>query len=103
MKTAHGQGGWQMVHTWHAGADCTNPAVAIGVRASGEKAWFGWPNVPEVETQVTAWYEAKSLDEEKAAIRRLNKAPLHNVVYAPTRFFPRYQAPPPNITRHLQV
>jgi peptide/nickel transport system substrate-binding protein len=92
MKTAPGQGGWQMFHTWHSGADCTNPAVAIGVRASGEKAWFGWPNVPEVETQVTAWYEAKSLDEEKAAIRRLNKAALDNVVYAPTGFFLGYQA-----------
>jgi peptide/nickel transport system substrate-binding protein len=92
MKTAPGQGGWQMFHTWHSGADCINPAVAIGVRASGEKAWFGWPNAPEVETQVTAWYEAKSLDEEKAAIGRLNKAALDNVVYAPTGFFLGYQA-----------
>jgi peptide/nickel transport system substrate-binding protein len=92
MKTPPGQGGWQMFHTWHSGADCINPAVAIGVRASGEKAWFGWPNVPEVETQVTAWYEAKSLDEEKAAIRLLNKAALDNVVYAPTGFFLGYQA-----------
>src|SRR3984893_4149438 len=92
QKTPPGQGGWQMFHTWHSGADCTNPAVAIGVRASGEKAWFGWPNVPEVETQVTAWYEAKTLDEEKAAIRQLNKAALDNVVYAPTGFFLGYQA-----------
>src|SRR5712692_1795525 len=92
MKTAPGQGGWQMFHTWHSGADCINPAVAIGVRASGEKAWFGWPNAPEVETQVTAWYEAKSLDEEKAAIGRLNKAALDSVVYAPTGFFLGYQA-----------
>src|SRR3984893_17196382 len=78
VKTRPGQGGWQMFHTWHSGADCINPAVAMGVRASGEKAWFGWPNAPEVETQVTAWYEAKSLDEEKAAIGRLNKAALDN-------------------------
>jgi peptide/nickel transport system substrate-binding protein len=48
--------------------------------------------VPEVEAQVTAWYEAKSLDEEKAAIRRLNKAALDNVVFAPTGFFLGYQA-----------
>src|SRR5713101_6183328 len=98
MKTAPGQGGWQMFHTWHSGADCINPAVAIGVRASGEKAWFGWPNAPEVETQVTAWYEAKSLDEEKAAIGRLNKAALDSVVYAPTGFFLGYQAWRRNVT-----
>jgi peptide/nickel transport system substrate-binding protein len=92
MKTPPGQGGWQMFHTWHSGADCINPAVAIGVRASGEKAWFGWPDVPAVEAEVTAWYAAKTLDEEKAAIGRLNKAALDSVVYAPTGFFLSYQA-----------
>jgi peptide/nickel transport system substrate-binding protein len=92
MKTPPGQGGWQMFHTWHSGADCINPAVAIGVRANGDKAWFGWPDVPEVEAQVTAWYEAKTAGEEKTAIGRLNKAALDNVVYAPTGFFLGYQA-----------
>jgi peptide/nickel transport system substrate-binding protein len=92
VKTPPGQGGWQMFHTWHSGADIINPAVSIGIRASGDSGWFGWPNVPEVEAQVTAWYDAKTLDEEKAAVRRLNKAALDNVVYAPTGFFLMYQA-----------
>jgi peptide/nickel transport system substrate-binding protein len=92
VKAPPGQGGWQMFHTWHSGADCVNPAVAIGIRASGDKGWFGWPNSPEVEAEVTAWYDARTLDEEKAAIRRLNKAALDNVVYAPTGFFLGYQA-----------
>jgi peptide/nickel transport system substrate-binding protein len=92
QKTPPGQGGWQMFHTWHAGADCINPAVAVGTRANGDKAGFGWPDVPEVEAQIAAWYDAKTLDEEKAAIRRLNKAALDNVVYAPTGFFLGYQA-----------
>ena len=41
---------------------------------------------------IAAWYNAKTLDEEKAAIRRLNKAALDNVVDAPTGFFLGYQA-----------
>ena len=92
QKSPPGQGGWAMFHTWHAGADCINPAVYIAIRANGDKAWFGWPNVPEVEAEVTDWFEAKNLDEEKAAARRLNKAALDNVVYAPTGFFLGYQA-----------
>ncbi|HMA72469.1 MAG TPA: ABC transporter substrate-binding protein [Xanthobacteraceae bacterium] len=92
VRTPPGQGGWQMFHTWHSGADCINPAVAIGVRASGDKAWFGWPDVPAVEAEVAAWYEAKTLGEEKAAIGRLNKAAIEGVVYAPTGFFLMYQA-----------
>jgi peptide/nickel transport system substrate-binding protein len=97
VKTPPGQGGWQMFHTWFAGADCINP-TQFGIRANGEKAWFGWPDVPEVEAQVTAWFEAKTLDEEKAAIRRLNKAALESVVYAPTGFFLQYQAWRKNVT-----
>jgi peptide/nickel transport system substrate-binding protein len=92
VKTPPGQGGWHMFHTWHSGADCVSPAVAIGVRASGDKGWFGWPDAPEVEAQVAAWYEAKTLEEEKATIRRLNRAALEAVVYAPTGFFLEYQA-----------
>jgi len=92
QKTPHNQGGWEMFHTWHAGSDCINPAVYIAIRATGDKAWFGWPNSPAVEKEVTAWFEAKSLEEEKAAVRRLNKVALEEVVYAPTGFFLSYTA-----------
>jgi peptide/nickel transport system substrate-binding protein len=98
VKTPPGQGGWQMFHTWQTGADAINPAVNNVVRATGEKAWFGWPDIPEVEAQIAAWYDAKTLDEEKAAMRRLNKAALDNVVYAPTGFFLQYQAWRKNVT-----
>ena len=81
-----------MFHTWHAGADCANPAAHIAVRASGEKAWFGWPDSPEVEKEVAAWYEAKTLDEEKSVISRLNKAAMDHVVFIPTGFYYAYQA-----------
>jgi peptide/nickel transport system substrate-binding protein len=70
QKTPPGQGGWQMFHTWHAGADTINPAPYHAIRGNGDK----------------------NLDEEKAAIRRLNKAVLDNVIYAPTGFFLGYQA-----------
>jgi peptide/nickel transport system substrate-binding protein len=97
VKAPPGQGGWQMFHTWFAGGDCMNPA-APWIRANGDKAWFGWPDAPEVEAQVAAWFEAKTLDEEKAAIRKLNKAALESVVYAPTGFFLQYQAWRRNVT-----
>lgn len=37
-KSPPGQGGWGMFHTWHAGADCANPASYIAVRGTGDKA-----------------------------------------------------------------
>jgi peptide/nickel transport system substrate-binding protein len=98
QKTPPGQGGWEVFHTWHAGADCVNPAVYNAIRANGDKAWFGWPTSPAVETEVTAWFEAKNFDEEKAAVNRLNKAALEDVIYAPTGFFLSYTAWRKNIS-----
>lgn len=98
QKTPPGQGGWSMFHTWHAGADCTNPAAYTAIRANGDKAWFGWPDVPAVETEVTNWFNAKDLAEEKAALARLNKAAVENVVFAPTGFYLSYQAWRKNVT-----
>ena len=92
QKTPPGQGGWGMFHTWHAGADCINPAAYNAIRANGDKAWFGWPTSETVEKEVVSWFEAKNLDEEKAAVKRLNKAALDDVVYAPTGFFLSYTA-----------
>jgi peptide/nickel transport system substrate-binding protein len=91
-KNPPNQGGWGMFHTWHAGADCVNPASYTAIRANGEKAWFGWPDVPEVEKEVVAWFDAKTLDEEKTIVGRLNKAAVDNVVYVPTGHFVSYQA-----------
>ena len=92
QKTPPGQGGWQMFHSWHAGADCINPAAYTAIRANGDKAWFGWPDSPNVEKEVTNWFEAKSLEDEKAVVGRLNRAALEDVVYAPTGFFLSYTA-----------
>jgi len=92
QKTPPGQGGWSMFHTWHAGADCVNPAAYTAIRANGDKAWFGWPDVPSVEEQITAWFNAKDIAAEKEAMGKLNKAAVENVVYVPTGFYLGYQA-----------
>ena len=80
MKNPLNQGGWSMFHTWFAGADCVNPATQIWLRANGDGAWFGWPNIPSVEAAVAEWYDAPDLEAEKAVIRRLNRAAFENVV-----------------------
>ena len=46
----------------------------------------------EVEAEVAACFDAKTLDEEKMIVRRLNKAALDNVVYAPLGLFLPHQA-----------
>ena len=91
-KNEPGKGGWSMFHTWHAGADCATVAGNIGVRANGDKAWFGWPNSPATEKGIDAWFASATPDTEKAAIAAINKAAMEDVVYIPTGFFYSYQA-----------
>jgi len=62
-----------MFHTWHAGADCLSPrATAHSPQNATSVVWLA--RSPASEKEITAWFEAKNLDEEKAAIARLNKA-----------------------------
>ncbi len=91
-KDSPTKGGWHIFHTWHAGADCINPAPYTALDAGGDKAWFGWPKSQAVEDGITAWYDAPDLAAEKAAAVVINRASYDNVTYIPTGFFRQYQA-----------
>src|SRR5258708_29369036 len=81
-----------MYHTKHPGVDCINPAANKAIRANGVDALSGWPSSSQVEGEIAAWFDAKTLDAEKTIVRRLNKAALDHVVYAPIGFFLVHQA-----------
>jgi len=98
IKSPPGQGGWSMFHTWHAGADCVNPAAYNALRGTGENAWFGWPTSTGVEAGIAEWYEAASPAAEKAAMDKVNTAAMTDVVYAPTGFFLSYTSWRRNVT-----
>ena len=55
-----------MFHTWHAGADCINPAAYTAIRANGDKAWFGWPTDPKMEELRDSWFQAPDLAAQRS-------------------------------------
>jgi peptide/nickel transport system substrate-binding protein len=91
QKKPPGQGGWQISPGGNYGVYFIDPTNRR-FRADGQNALYGSANIPEIDAEVAAWYEAKSLDEEKAIARRLNKAAFDHAVYAPTGWFLRHQA-----------
>ena len=91
QKSPPAQGGWHIYHTGYAGVDCLDPTNKF-IRAHGDKAAFGWPDIPQVEAEVAAWYDATTLAEEKAIARRLNKAALDNAIYAPLGHYQAHYA-----------
>ena len=91
-KERPSEGGWNIFHTWHAGADCINPAPYTALDAGGEKAWFGWPNSPKVQEDIATWYDAPDRAAEKKTMDQLNRDSMDFVTYVPTGFFLQYQS-----------
>jgi peptide/nickel transport system substrate-binding protein len=86
------KGGWNIFHSWHAGADCVNPAPYTALATTGAKAWFGWPDNPKITELIGTWYAAPDLAAEKQAMDAINAASMEFVTYVPTGFFLAYQA-----------
>jgi len=63
-KEPASQGGWNVFHTFSVAADILNPISDSYMVANGDKAWFGWPNDPEMEKLRDTY--AKETDPAKA-------------------------------------
>jgi peptide/nickel transport system substrate-binding protein len=86
------RGGWNVFFTWFAGADCTNPASYLGLRAHGDQAWFGWPTDPAIEAGRDRWFAATNAEQEKAACDEISRAAMVSLPFVPTGFYRAYQA-----------
>ncbi len=83
-KEPPARGGWNMFHTTWNGVDMLNPMVQQTLRANGDKAWFGWPDIPRIEALRTAWLEAPDLPTQQKIASDLQVAALEEVIYLPT-------------------
>jgi peptide/nickel transport system substrate-binding protein len=75
------QGGWSAMLTSWVSADILNPVMAGFFNASGDRAAFGWPNDPEIETLRARFARAGTAAEQKsiaeAVQRRVADNPTH--------------------------
>ena len=80
-----------------------NPAGYTAIRANGDKAWFGWPNVPAGRGRHRRVVRRQGPRRpRRRRIAKVNAAACDGVVYAPTGFFLGYQAWRKNVTRHRE-
>ena len=47
------KGGWNLLLSWWLAADVNDPAVHFGLTGGGPRAWYGWPDIPQLEKLVT--------------------------------------------------
>ena len=76
------EGGWSAFNTRITGLGGADP-TSVQLRGNGLKAWFGWPDVPELERLREAWFRAPSLAEQQAICREMQVAAFEGVPYIP--------------------
>ena len=77
------KGGWNLLHTWWQAAEVMNPAAHFGVSGAGPRAWFGWPDVPQLDKLVTDWVRATDETQRKQLAEEVQKIALSEVTYVP--------------------
>ena len=77
------KGGWNLLHTFWSAADVNNPAVHFALSGAGPNAWFGWPDIPELDKLVTEWVRATDQAKRKQLADQIQKVAFDEVPYVP--------------------
>lgn len=76
------KGGWSAFHTYAIAADILNPIAANFTVANGDKAWFGWPNDPEMEKLRDTYSKETDPAKSKALAAAVQSRALETAQYA---------------------
>jgi peptide/nickel transport system substrate-binding protein len=82
-KSPPDKGGWNMFFTYLNGTNNFDPAGQLGIRGNADKAWFGWPNMPKLETLRDAWFEAPDLAAQKKVCEQIQLQVWQDVPFIP--------------------
>jgi peptide/nickel transport system substrate-binding protein len=77
------RGGWSCLFTGFATLDLLNPGTHQLVRGGGDRAWFGWPDIPRMETLAEAWVGAADLAAQRAIAAEMQLLAFQAVPYLP--------------------
>jgi peptide/nickel transport system substrate-binding protein len=61
----------------------SNPAVHFGISGAGPRSWFGWPDIPQLETLVSDWAAATNEAKRQQLADEMQRVALNEVPYVP--------------------
>lgn len=76
-------GGWGIFSTYGIIAAAVDPFANTTIAANGDKAWFGWPDVPEIEALRVQYAKALSKEEKQAIAAKIQEIVLDEGVIVP--------------------
>jgi len=77
------RGGWSVFFTFWAGLDHLNPASHHMLRGQGGDGFIGWPTSARLEQLRDAWFDAPTLDAQKAIAADMQRQLFIDVPYIP--------------------
>ena len=77
------KGGWHIFFTYLTGLNEFNPAAHLGLRANGDKAWFGWPSDAALEARRQDWFDAPDLAAQQRICRDIQAEAWRFVPFIP--------------------
>ena len=77
------QGGWNVFCIYDNGANELDPASHLLLRGNGKAAQFGWPTSPKIEALRDAWFDARTLEEQKKIAAQIQLQAFEDVPYIP--------------------
>ena len=96
------EGGWHIFHTSWIAPDLINPLANIGVSGGGkEKAWFGWPDDPEIEGLRQAFARETNPAKQKQLASQVQQKAMDTVTYIPIGQYFQYRAMRDNVSGFL--
>jgi peptide/nickel transport system substrate-binding protein len=81
-KNEPSKGGWSLIHSYWEGT-LINPIDYPVILASCEKAWIGWPCVPEIERLRLAWAKEGDPAKQKQILDELHAKLVDEVMLVP--------------------
>jgi peptide/nickel transport system substrate-binding protein len=77
------EGGWNMFMTIIRSVDIMDPMRSYTVAANGKKAWFGWPDVPQISALRIQFARATKPAEQKRLAEEIQKQVIDEGVVVP--------------------
>jgi peptide/nickel transport system substrate-binding protein len=82
-KSPIDKGGWSTFCTAYLGLQVANPGSSSPLRGNGDKAWFGWPNDPQMEALRDQWFEAPTLAAQQKITTDMQLLAFKDVPFVP--------------------
>ena len=91
------RGGWSAFTSGFSGAGMLDPVANLGLRATGARAWFGWPDSPELEGLRRDWMAAPDTAAQQQVARAIQERFWVDLPYMPLGEYSRMTAYRKNI------